>query len=172
MATYSNVLAWRIPWTEEPGRLYSPWGCKVSDTSEPLTHTYIPSFVPSHLCSLSLVPRPWPLVQPPLGTQAVLQPHPCPPTSCMKLLSLLGATWWGLGAKQREQQPWRQAASLADLYSILVSWNKNYRCLIRMTQESLRGPWAISHPRCSRSLCADGVIQGCHALLEAPFAHG
>ena len=22
MATYSNILAWRIPWTEEPG--YSP----------------------------------------------------------------------------------------------------------------------------------------------------
>ena len=25
MATYSGVLAWRIPWTEEPGG-YSPWG--------------------------------------------------------------------------------------------------------------------------------------------------
>ena len=23
MATYSNILAWRIPWTEEPGRLQS-----------------------------------------------------------------------------------------------------------------------------------------------------
>ena len=23
MATYSNVLAWEIPWTEEPGRLQS-----------------------------------------------------------------------------------------------------------------------------------------------------
>jgi len=21
MATYSNILAWKIPWTEEPGRL-------------------------------------------------------------------------------------------------------------------------------------------------------
>jgi len=29
MATPSSVLAWRIPCTEEPGRLYSPWGCKV-----------------------------------------------------------------------------------------------------------------------------------------------
>ena len=28
MATHSSILAWRIPWTEEPGRLYSPWGCK------------------------------------------------------------------------------------------------------------------------------------------------
>ena len=23
MATYSNILAWRIPWTEEPGGLWS-----------------------------------------------------------------------------------------------------------------------------------------------------
>ena len=28
MATYSSILAWRIPWTEEPGGLYSPWGHK------------------------------------------------------------------------------------------------------------------------------------------------
>ena len=28
MATYSNILAWRIPWTEEPGELQS-WGCRV-----------------------------------------------------------------------------------------------------------------------------------------------
>ena len=23
MATHSNILAWRIPWTEEPGKLHS-----------------------------------------------------------------------------------------------------------------------------------------------------
>ena len=28
MATYFSILAWEIPWTEEPGRLHSPWGCK------------------------------------------------------------------------------------------------------------------------------------------------
>ena len=27
MATHSSILAWRIPWTEEPGRLESR-GCK------------------------------------------------------------------------------------------------------------------------------------------------
>ena len=32
MATHSSILAWRIPWTEEPG--YSPRGCKESDTTE------------------------------------------------------------------------------------------------------------------------------------------
>ena len=26
MATHSSSLAWKIPWTEEPGRLYSSWG--------------------------------------------------------------------------------------------------------------------------------------------------
>ena len=34
MATHSSILAWRIPWTEEPNRLYSPWGHKESDTTE------------------------------------------------------------------------------------------------------------------------------------------
>ena len=37
MATHSSILAWKILWTEEPGRLYSPWGCKESDTTEWLT---------------------------------------------------------------------------------------------------------------------------------------
>ena len=33
MATYSNILAWRSPWTEEPGRLQS-MGHKESDMTE------------------------------------------------------------------------------------------------------------------------------------------
>ena len=34
MATHSSILAWRIPWLEEPGGLYSPWDRKKSDTTE------------------------------------------------------------------------------------------------------------------------------------------
>ena len=34
MATHSNILAWRIPWTEEPERLHSPSGRKESDMTE------------------------------------------------------------------------------------------------------------------------------------------
>ena len=34
MATHSSMLAWKIPWTKEPGRLYSPWGRKELDTTE------------------------------------------------------------------------------------------------------------------------------------------
>ena len=29
MATYSSILAWRIPWTEEPGGLQSIWSQRV-----------------------------------------------------------------------------------------------------------------------------------------------
>ena len=28
MATHSSTVAWKIPWTEDPGRLYSPWDPK------------------------------------------------------------------------------------------------------------------------------------------------
>ena len=34
MATRSSVLAWRSPWTEEPGRLHSPQGRGELDTTE------------------------------------------------------------------------------------------------------------------------------------------
>ena len=33
MAIRSSILAWRIPWTEEPGS-YSLWGCKELDPTE------------------------------------------------------------------------------------------------------------------------------------------
>ena len=32
-ATHSSILAWRIPWTQEPGG-YSPQGQKELDTTE------------------------------------------------------------------------------------------------------------------------------------------
>ena len=32
-AAHSSVLAWRIPWTEEPGGI-SPWGLKESATTK------------------------------------------------------------------------------------------------------------------------------------------
>jgi len=40
MAAHSSILAWRIPWTEEPGG-YSPWGHKESDNcARADTHTH------------------------------------------------------------------------------------------------------------------------------------
>ena len=38
MAIHSSTLAWKIPWTEEPGRLQS-MGRKESDTTERLHFT-------------------------------------------------------------------------------------------------------------------------------------
>ena len=34
METHSSILAWKIPWTEEPGGLHSSWGRIESDTTE------------------------------------------------------------------------------------------------------------------------------------------
>jgi len=42
MATHCSILAWEIPWTEEPS---GPWGCIESNTAEGLsTHIYV------HIC--------------------------------------------------------------------------------------------------------------------------
>ena len=38
MATHSSILAWRIPWTEEPGGLQSRAGHKSRDTTEATEH--------------------------------------------------------------------------------------------------------------------------------------
>ena len=41
MATYSSILAWGVPWTEEPcGLLYILYGRRDSDTTEKLTLHY------------------------------------------------------------------------------------------------------------------------------------
>ena len=40
MAIHSSILAWRIPWTEEPGRLQFNGVAKELDTTEWLTHTH------------------------------------------------------------------------------------------------------------------------------------
>ena len=39
MATHSSILAWKIPWTEEPGRLQST-GCKEPDMTEQLHFSF------------------------------------------------------------------------------------------------------------------------------------
>ena len=36
MATHSSIVAWRIPWTEEPGRLHTVHGVAESDMTEQL----------------------------------------------------------------------------------------------------------------------------------------
>ena len=48
IATQFSALAWKIPWTEEPGGLCSLWGCKQPDMTEKLN-------TQAH-CTLSLKP--------------------------------------------------------------------------------------------------------------------
>ena len=38
-STHSSILAWRIPWTEEPGR--DPWDHKKSDVTEGTQHIHM-----------------------------------------------------------------------------------------------------------------------------------
>ena len=43
MATHSNILAWSISWTEEPGQL-RPWGYRVGHdlaTTQQHIHTHV-----------------------------------------------------------------------------------------------------------------------------------
>ena len=40
MATHSSILAWRIPWMEEPGGLQSTGSQSRSDTTEQATELY------------------------------------------------------------------------------------------------------------------------------------
>ena len=41
MATHSSTLVQKIPWTEEPGAGYCPWGPRESDTTERFHFTSI-----------------------------------------------------------------------------------------------------------------------------------
>ena len=47
MVTHFSNLAWRIPWTEEPGTV--PWGCKESEMTEQLT---LPFSLLNYLCAM------------------------------------------------------------------------------------------------------------------------
>ena len=47
-ATHSSILAWKIAWTEEPGRLHT-WDLKEFEKTEQLTHTLYNSWRNSEL---------------------------------------------------------------------------------------------------------------------------
>ena len=54
MAAHSRILAWRIPWTEEPGRLQSVGVTKQPDTTERLDDEKI-MIVDSHAGPLTMI---------------------------------------------------------------------------------------------------------------------
>ena len=43
MASESSILAWKIPWTEEPGGAWRPWGHRELDTTVQLRTSGIPA---------------------------------------------------------------------------------------------------------------------------------
>ena len=49
MATHSSTLALKIPWTEELGAGYCPWGRKKSGTTERLHFTRITNYIGTQL---------------------------------------------------------------------------------------------------------------------------
>ena len=53
MATHSSILAWGIPWTEEPGGLQSMGLQKESDTTEQLNNNSIKSSCEVKFCFLT-----------------------------------------------------------------------------------------------------------------------
>ena len=58
MTTHSSIVSCRIPWTEEPGRGYSPWDHKKLVTIEQLTLLLFFSSVQS-LSHVQLFVTPW-----------------------------------------------------------------------------------------------------------------
>ena len=50
LTTHASNLAWKIQWTEEPGRLYSSWGPKELDMTEATEHARVCVCVCVYLC--------------------------------------------------------------------------------------------------------------------------
>ena len=54
MATHSGILAWKIPWTEVPSGLYSPWShteTRLSAHTHRHTHTHTDTHTHTHFVS-------------------------------------------------------------------------------------------------------------------------
>ena len=57
MATHSNILAWKIPWTEEPGGLQS-MGCKELDMTYQLNNSNVGILVRKNKTDVSIFVSP------------------------------------------------------------------------------------------------------------------
>ena len=56
-ASHSNILAWRIPWTEEPGGLQT-MGLQESDTTEQLNNNQLPCDSPMIFLQINIPLKP------------------------------------------------------------------------------------------------------------------
>ena len=104
MAPHSSTLAWKIPWTEEPGRLQS-WGCWGSDTTEQLHFHF----------SLSCT------------GEGNGNPPPC---SCLES-PRDGGAWWAAvyGVAQNRTRLKRLSSSSSRLVITLLPRSKCFNCM-------------------------------------------
>ena len=58
-ATHSSILAWRIPWTEEPGRLQSMGSQRVGQTERLSLHFHLSELRAELLLRLYTPSQPW-----------------------------------------------------------------------------------------------------------------
>ena len=111
MAIHSSTIARKIPWTEEPGRLHSPWDRKESDTTEWLHFPFL--FLSLLIYSLNSRHSTFPSsASSPCG---LLRKPQCLCTSCACFSACLTAhrliSWetfthfWGLGDPNRLSPP-------------------------------------------------------------------
>ena len=109
MAPHSSTLAWKIPWTEEPGRL-CPWGLEELDTTERLHFHF----------SLSYIGE---------GNGNPLQ------CSCLEN-PRDGGAWWAAVYGVAQSQTWLKWLSSSSMkenagcYSMVCSERKQERCNI------------------------------------------
>ena len=87
MTTHSSILAWRIPWTEEPGRPQSMGSQRVRHDWSDSAHKHHKLQIQSEAeCYLILSISPSATVMPVDLNHSVLLPRSCPSPSC-RLLS-------------------------------------------------------------------------------------
>ena len=99
MAPHSSTLAWKIPWTEEPGRLQSMGSLRVRQTE----------WLQFHF-SLSCIGE---------GNGNPLQ------CSCLENPRDRGAWWAAIYGVDRVEHDWRDLAVVVGA----VEWNKDGRCI-------------------------------------------
>ena len=164
MATHFSILAWRIPWTEEPVG-YSPWGCKESDTTQQLSTAQDrhpkgrSDKEPTCRCK-RLGLDPW-MVRAP--GRRKWQPAPVFfPGKFHGQWSLAGYSLWGLKEPDTTERPSTQAGRHLRLtWSKLSSW-----CLHPLLiKQFLPSQQMQPHPWSCVFQTAIGIILDCSASL-------
>ena len=142
MATYSNALAWKIPWTEEPGRLQFMRSWRVR-------HDWATSL------SLSFIRE---------GSGNPLQ------CSCLKN-PRDGRAWWAAICGVAQSQTWLKWLSSRSSHCQTFLHYQPHVCLVAQSCLTLWNPMECSLPGSSvlGNSPNQNTGVGCHALLQGIF---